>query len=476
MLKKSAILVTSLMLGLNISQADDAVKKPVVEEVKKAGENEKATAEVKTGKYSIPEKKIEEFSKEDVMNAGSYLRGVMVASELSKEKDIDAKEFGKSIENRVKDPTLVVDPALWQKLINQYQEARKAGGEIPADLKTNLSRNAGLNFANKFAQDGFNLKYFVDGLNEKLANKDFDIPENKKKEIIEKIQGLLTEASKLAGEKAKVASKAFLEENKKKEGVVTLPSGLQYKIIKKGEGITGVDGQSVKVHYAGTTIDGKEFDNSIKRGEPFEVVLPGEVIAGWQEVLKLMNKGSKWQVFIPENLAYGEAGAGSDILPFSALIFEMEIIDISKATVAEAAPAQAKNSGESMKEMGKKFLEENKKKEGVVTLPSGLQYKIIKKGEGATGIDGQSIKVHYAGTTIEGKEFDSSIKRGQPFEVVLPGQVIKGWQEVLKLMNKGSKWQVFIPENLAYGSAAPGADIKPFSPLIFEMEIMDISK
>ena len=98
------------------------------------------------------------------------------------------------------------------------------------------------------------------------------------------------------------------------------------------------DGQTVKVHYAGTTIDGKEFDSSYKRNQPFEVVLPGQVIKGWQEALKLMPKGSKWQVFIPENLAYGERGAGNSIKPYATLIFEMEILDITGSAVPPTQP------------------------------------------------------------------------------------------------------------------------------------------
>ena len=120
------------------------------------------------------------------------------------------------------------------------------------------------------------------------------------------------------------------------------------------------------------------------------------------------------------------------------------------------------------------FLAENKAKEGVVSLASGLQYKIIKNGEGALATNEQSILTHYVGTTIDGKEFDSSRKRDQPFEVTSPRQIIKGWVEILKLMPKGSKWLVYIPADLAYGVQSPSPDIKPYSVLIFEIEIMDI--
>lgn len=134
----------------------------------------------------------------------------------------------------------------------------------------------------------------------------------------------------------------------------------------------------------------------------------------------------------------------------------------------------SKKQTEKLISEGQNFLAENKKKEGVVTLTSGLQYKIIKKGEGLPATIKQKINTHYAGTTIDGKEFDSSLKRDMPFEVTSQKDVIKGWQEVLKLMPKGSKWQVFIPHELAYGVVSPSPDIKPYSVLIFEIEILDI--
>jgi len=120
---------------------------------------------------------------------------------------------------------------------------------------------------------------------------------------------------------------AFLAENGKKAGVVTLPSGLQYKIEKKGPGKKPGPNDSVTVHYKGTLIDGTEFDSSYKRGEPVSFPVGG-VIPGWTEALQLMEEGSKWQLFIPANLAYGERGAGAQIGPNSTLIFEVELLKV----------------------------------------------------------------------------------------------------------------------------------------------------
>lgn len=132
-------------------------------------------------------------------------------------------------------------------------------------------------------------------------------------------------------EKNKKEGEAFLEENKKKEGIKTTASGLQYKVLAAGPGIgpTPKDTSNVKVHYKGTLLDGKEFDNSYKRNQPSEFPL-NQVIKGWTEGLQLMHVGDKFQFFIPYQLAYGEEGRGETIPPASVLIFEVELLDIIK--------------------------------------------------------------------------------------------------------------------------------------------------
>lgn len=127
------------------------------------------------------------------------------------------------------------------------------------------------------------------------------------------------------------------------------------------------------------------------------------------------------------------------------------------------------------KAAGEKFLAENKEKEGVVTLPSGLQYKIITAGKGEIPADTCRVKVNYRGTLIDGTEFDSSYKRKEP-ATFRANQVIKGWTEALTMMPVGSKWELYIPSDLAYGSRETGGDIKPFSTLIFEVELLEIVK
>ncbi len=135
------------------------------------------------------------------------------------------------------------------------------------------------------------------------------------------------EKMKAAGEKNKKDGEAFLAENKKKDGVVTLPSGLQYKVLTMGNGKKPTASDKVSLNYRGTLVDGTEFDNSYKRGEP--AVFPvGGVIKGLSEALQLMPVGSKWQIVIPADIAYGEQGAGGQIAPNAVLIFEIELLGI----------------------------------------------------------------------------------------------------------------------------------------------------
>ncbi|MCJ7746496.1 MAG: FKBP-type peptidyl-prolyl cis-trans isomerase [Desulfobacterales bacterium] len=130
--------------------------------------------------------------------------------------------------------------------------------------------------------------------------------------------------------KNKAEGEVFLTENKKKEGVKTLLSGLQYKVIKAGTGKKPKSTDTVTAHYRGTLINGTEFDSSYKRGQPATFPVSGGMIPGWTEALQLMEEGAKWQLFIPSNLAYGEKGAGRDIGPNATLIFEIELVSIQE--------------------------------------------------------------------------------------------------------------------------------------------------
>lgn len=148
------------------------------------------------------------------------------------------------------------------------------------------------------------------------------------KEMMEKQASVNKEAS----DKNSAAGEKFLAENKKKEGVKTTASGLQYKVLKEGSGASPKETDTVVTNYRGTLLDGTEFDSSYKRGEPASFPV-NRVIKGWTEALQMMKPGSKYQLYIPANLAYGERGAGQDIGPNSTLIFDVELMSIKPAEV-----------------------------------------------------------------------------------------------------------------------------------------------
>lgn len=143
--------------------------------------------------------------------------------------------------------------------------------------------------------------------------------------------------------------------------------------------------------------------------------------------------------------------------------------------IADKLFAMKNEKAQKNAEAGKAFLEENAKKEGIVSLPSGLQYEIIAEGNGAKPSATDAVTCHYHGTLIDGTVFDSSVRRGQPATFPL-NRVIKGWTEALQLMPIGSKWRLFLPSDLAYGSQQVSAEIGPNSTLIFEVELLDIKK
>ncbi len=171
---------------------------------------------------------------------------------------------------------------------------------------------------------GINVEDFAQAIADVLNRKETAISHNEAREIVNKYFMELEE--KMNAENIE-KGKAFLEENAKKEGVITLPSGLQYQVLTEGNGKKPSATDKVKCHYEGTLIDGTLFDSSIKRGQP-AVFGVNQVIRGWVEALQLMSEGSKWRLFIPSELGYGAQQAGEMIPPHSTLIFEVELIEV----------------------------------------------------------------------------------------------------------------------------------------------------
>ena len=201
------------------------------------------------------------------------------------------------------------------------------------DLKAKVSYSIGLDIGRNFKAQGVEVDpaVLLKGMQDALADAqpmltDEQIQETMtafQQQMMGKQQKMIEELS----EKNKTEGQAFLAENAKKEGVVSLPSGLQYKIVTEGEGASPKAEDTVTVHYRGTLVDGTEFDSSYGRGEPATFPVNG-VIPGWTEALQLMKKGAKYELYIPAELAYGQRGAGPAIGPNATLIFEVELLDI----------------------------------------------------------------------------------------------------------------------------------------------------
>ena len=210
--------------------------------------------------------------------------------------------------------------------------ATKPVAKIPA--KTVLSASDSLSYAMGVQTAQFYKSQGAENVNPEMIKKAYEDVYNNKTLLISPEECNMTIQTKLQEFMAqkinvqKESSEKFLEANKKRPGVITLPSGLQYEIITKGEGAIPKATDTIKANYVGTLIDGQEFDNSYKRNEPITIPVGG-VIRGWIEALQLMPVGSKWKLFIPSDLGYGDRGAGGGAIPGgAALIFTIELLDI----------------------------------------------------------------------------------------------------------------------------------------------------
>jgi len=220
------------------------------------------------------------------------------------------------------------------------------------------------------------------------------------------------------------------------------------------EGATAGDDKAKAAYYAGIQI-GQQIGTQMVKGLNYE----------------LFGNDSTQTVSLKNILAGFVAGATGKK--------QLMTIDVARATAEKKmheikSAAMEKQYGE-YKRQNEKFLADNAKKEGVVTLPSGVQYKVITEGKGAIPTETATVKVNYEGKTIDGKVFDSNAKSGKPAEM-RANQVIKGWTDALVHMPVGSKWEVYIPQALAYGERAQGEAIKPFSTLIFTIELVDATE
>jgi FKBP-type peptidyl-prolyl cis-trans isomerase FklB len=217
---------------------------------------------------------------------------------------------------------LLVSSAQGQDKPDLTNPKQRASYAIGLDIATNLK-------AREFDLDS---KALAAGIADALADKPALKPEEVHEVLMKLQQEMMSKGetkNKADSEKNQKAGEAFLAENGKKEGVKTTESGLQYKVLKAGGGVSPKKTDTVKVHYHGTLIDGKVFDSSVQRGEPVTFPVEG-VIPGWVEALQLMKVGDKWQLFVPSKLAYGERSPDPTIGPNATLVFEVELLGIEK--------------------------------------------------------------------------------------------------------------------------------------------------
>jgi len=206
------------------------------------------------------------------------------------------------------------------------------------DQKDKFSYSIGVNIGSNLSKQNIpvNPDAITAGIKDAIAGKPQLTPDQIK-EVMATFEKDMEQKQKAAGEKNASEGTKFLEENKKKDGVKTTGSGLQYKALKQGTGAQPKESDTVTVNYRGTLINGTEFDSSYKRGQPATFPLSG-VIKGWTEGLQLMKVGSKYQLFVPPNLGYGDRAVGPDISPNSTLIFEVELLDIKPAETTGTSP------------------------------------------------------------------------------------------------------------------------------------------
>lgn len=210
----------------------------------------------------------------------------------------------------------------------QPAEAPAAATTVPMDkVSYFIGRNLGENF--KSQGIAIDISSLNDGIKSVLSGEKPKYTQTELDAAMQAFEASLQAKAAMRGQEAKAGGDKFLAENGKRKGVTTTASGLQYEVIKAGDGPKPVATDKVNVHYHGTLLDGKVFDSSVERGMPITFGVQ-EVIKGWTEALQLMPVGSKWKIFIPSQLAYGETGAGGDIGPNEALIFEVELLGIVK--------------------------------------------------------------------------------------------------------------------------------------------------
>lgn len=252
--------------------------------------------------------------------------------------------------------------------------------------------------------------------------------------------------------------------------------GIYFEETRKGSRVKPKDGQMIRVHYELEILGGAVFFSTKTNRETVDFEFNSVFETnGFQIALRRMSKGSKAEFMVPSNLAFGEEGSRGQILPYSPLLYKLEVIDVLDKEAYESKK-QEKLLTRSKDELKKitKYLKDNNLS-NTPSTESGLFYIETLKGNGPRVKSGDKVKVHYTLYLLNGKKLDSSVDKGIPYDVTVDQtSVIKGWHEALKLMNVGSKADVLIPSVLAYGDRQRSEDILPFTPLLFKLELIEI--
>jgi FKBP-type peptidyl-prolyl cis-trans isomerase len=275
-----------------------------------------------------------------------------------------------------------------------------------------------------------------------------------KKILVLILSGVL--ATTAFAQKKQVTKQQPVKSKNKLNTEYTTASGLKYEYKQLGTGTQAVSGSTVSVHYVGRLADGKQFDSSRDRNQPIKFKLgAGQVIKGWDEGIALLKVGDRAVFTIPPQLGYGERDMGT-IPPNSTLYFDVELMEVKEPVKPWAV-----------------------KSHDTITTASGLKYIVVEKTKDANAAKaeaGKMVSVHYTGFLLEGEKiFDSSIERGDPISFPLgQGQVIKGWDEGIALMQVGDKLRLIIPSNLGYGDQGYPPIIPGQSTLCFDVELMGV--
>jgi FKBP-type peptidyl-prolyl cis-trans isomerase len=276
-----------------------------------------------------------------------------------------------------------------------------------------------------------------------------------------------------------VTLKNYIEANKITEKPTL--SGVYIVVKEQGEGARIDSGSMVKLHFSVSLIDEKILFSSFDRPEPLKFQYGQKFdTPGLEEAIGTLKKGAKAKVIVPSSMAFGEMGKGSLVPPYATLIYNIDVVDVQSKADYEKEMAEEKQQEQMKIDSAKKaeyFLRENYLKAHNVTVKpttDGLYYIEKVKGTGKQPIKGNKVRVLYTGTLLDGKQFDSSVDKNDPYEFTLgTGQVIKGWDEGIAMMKQGGKATLIIPSAIAFGDRVNG-EITPYSTLVFDVELLEV--